>query len=101
MKSKEDYIKEIAKKINSAKCFEIENPTIEDIKKLKDFEYIITEGAYFPVIVRKRFTIDLILNIPTVMWYDGYEVGDSVMGMIPITYTAEEALEEIKGFKGL
>lgn len=100
-KSQEDYLKEIAEKINNGKKYEIENPTIDDIKNLKDFDYIISEGAYFPVIIRKRYEIDSFLNIPTVMWYDGYEIGDTVMGMIPETYTTEEVLEELKGFKGL
>lgn len=99
-KSQEDYIKEIAEKINNGKCFEIENPTKEDILKLKDFDYIITDGVYFPVAIRKRYKVDTVLNIPTVFWYDGYEIGDSVMGMIPETYTVKEILEELKGFKG-
>lgn len=41
----------------------------------------------------------MILNIPTVMWYDGYEIGDSVMGMIPETYSPEEVLEALKGYR--
>lgn len=99
-KSQEDYIKEIAEQINNGKCYEIENPTKEDILKLKDFDYIITEGAYFPVIIRKRYMLNTVLNIPTVFWYDGYEIGDNVMGMIPATYTPDEILEELRGFKG-
>ena len=99
-KRQEDYLKEIAKQINNAKCYEIENPTKEDILKLKDFDYIITEGAYFPVIIRKRYLIDTFFNIPTVFWYDGYEIGDNVMGMITETFTADEVLEELKVFKG-
>lgn len=99
MKTKEDYIKEIAEQINKAKRFEIENPTLEDIQRLKEFEIIITGAKYFPVIIRKRFYIESFLGIPTVMWYDGYEIGDTVMGMIPYTFTAEEIIEEIKAFK--
>lgn len=99
-KNQEDYIKEIAEQINNGKKYDIENPTIEDIKKLEKFDYIITDGAYFPVIIRKRYKVDTIFNIPTVFWYDGYEVGDSVIGMIPETFSAEEALEAVKGFKG-
>ena len=99
-KSQEDYIKEIANKINNGKRYEIENPTKEDILKLNDFDYIITNGAYFEVIIRRRYTLDTVLNIPTIMWYDGYEIGDNVMGMIPQTYNADETLEELKGFRG-
>ncbi|MDB2162213.1 hypothetical protein PMX22_20750 [Clostridium butyricum] len=99
-KSQEDYIKEIAEKINNGKRYEIENPTLEDILKLNDYDYIITEGFYFPLMIRKRYKIDTVLNIPTVFWYDGYEIGDTIMGMIPHTFTAEEILGEIKGFKG-
>lgn len=100
MKTKEEYMKEIADKMNNGKCYEIENPTIEDIESLKEYEYIITDGEYFPVMIRRRYRIDTVLNVPTVFWYDGYEIGDSVMGMIPETLTAEEALEELKGYKG-
>lgn len=98
-KNQEDYIKEIAEKINNGKCYKIENPTKEDILKLKDFDYIITNGVYFPVMIRKRYKVDTILNIPTVFWFDGYEIGDNVMGMIPETYTVDGVLEELKGFK--
>ena len=85
-KNQEDYIKEIAEKINNGKCYKIENPTKEDILNLKDFDYILTNGVYFPVMIRKRYKVDTILNIPTVFWFDGYEIGDNVMGMIPETY---------------
>lgn len=100
MKTKEEYIKEIAEQINNGECYEIDSPTKKDILKLKDFDYIITEGLYFPVMIRKRYKLDTVLGVPTVFWYDGYEIGDSVMGMIPETFTIEEVLEEIKGFKG-
>lgn len=99
MKSQDDYLKEIAKKIESGKCYNIENPTKKDILKLKDFDYIITEGKFFPVIIRKRYIVDTVLNIPTVFWYEGYEIGDTLMGMIPVTYSADEILEELKGFR--
>lgn len=99
IKSKEDYIKEIAEKINSGKCYEIENPKREDVLNLKDFDYIITNGGYFPVIIRKSYTVDTVLNIPTVLWGKGYEIGDNVMGMIPQVYSADEVLEELKGFR--
>lgn len=100
IKSQAAYIKEIAEQINSGKRYEIDNPTIEDIEKLEEFDYIITEGKYFPVMIRKRYMVNTVLSIPTIFWYDGYEVGDSVLGMIPETFTAEEALEALKGFKG-
>lgn len=99
-KSQEDYLKEIAEKINNGKCYEIDNPTKEDILKLNEFDYIITEGKYFPVMIRKRYTIDTVLNIPSVFWYDGYTIGDNVMGMIPETLSIEDVLEELKGYKG-
>lgn len=99
-KTQEDYIKEIADKINSAKCIEIENPTKEDILNLKEFDCIITEAKYFPVIIRNKYTVDTILNIPTIFWDGGYEIGDSVMGMIPETFNVDEILEIIKGYKG-
>jgi hypothetical protein len=98
-KTQEDYIKEIADKINNGKKYELENPTLEDIKNLKDFDYIVTDAKYGQVIIRKRYSVDTVLNIPTVMWYDGYEIGDTIMGMIPETYTAEEVLEGIKDFR--
>lgn len=98
-KSCKDYVREIADKINSGEEKFIENPTLEDILSLKDFDYIVTNGAYFPVIIRKRYAVEMILNIPTVMWYDGYEIGDSVMGMIPGTYSPEEVLEALKGYR--
>lgn len=100
-KSQADYLKEIAEKINNGKRYEIDNPTIRDIKKLKDFDYIVSNGAYFPVTIRKRYYIEPFFGIPTVMWYNGYEIGDDVMGMIPETYTAEDVLEELQGFKGV
>lgn len=99
-KSQEDYVKEIADRINSGKCYELENPTKKDILKLKDFDYILTNGEYFPIIIRKKYIIETVLNIPTVMWGKGYEIGDSIMGMIPTEYSADEVLEELKGFKG-
>lgn len=99
IKTQEDYLKEIAEKFNNAKKYEIDNPTLEDILNLKEYESIITEGEYFPVIIRKKYTLDTVLNIPVIFWSDGYEIGDTVMGMIPYEFTAEEILEEIKGFK--
>jgi ribonucleotide reductase alpha subunit len=62
-KTQEDYLKEIAEKINNGRKYEIENPTIKDIEKLRDFDYIITEAKYFPVIIRKRYTINTVLNL--------------------------------------
>ena len=38
-KSQEDYLKEIAEKINNGKRYELENPALEDIENLKDFDY--------------------------------------------------------------
>lgn len=99
-KSQEDYLKEIAENINKGKKYEVHNPTIKDIKKLKDHDYIITGGKYFPVMIRRRYMLDTVLNIPVVMWYDGYKIGDTVMGMIPETYSAEDILEELKGYRG-
>lgn len=99
-KSQNDYLKEIADSINNAKVYEIESPTVEDVKKLKDFDYIITPTDYFSVRINKRYKIDTFLGIPTVMWYDGFEIGDSCMGMIPLTYTAEDVIVEMKAFKG-
>ena len=58
MKSQEDYIKEIADKINNAKRYYIENPTIEDIRNLKDFDYIITPAKYFDVRINKKYDIE-------------------------------------------
>lgn len=97
--SQEDYLKEIAEEINKGKCYEIDNPTVEDILKLGNYDYIVSEGAYFPVIIRKRRELTTILNIPTMMFYEGYEVGDNMMGIIPETYSAKEALEVLAGFK--
>lgn len=99
-KTQEDYLKEIAEQINNAKCYEIENPSKEDILKLKDFDYIITKGLYFPVMIRRRYMLETVFNIPTIFWYDGYEIGDNVMGMMPETLTVDEVLEELRGFKG-
>lgn len=100
MKSQEDYIKEIADEINKGKEIYLKNPTIKDIEALQGHDYIVTDGAYFPVIIKKRYILDTVFNIPTLFETDGYEVGDTVMGMIPETLTAEECLEEMKGFKG-
>lgn len=100
-KTQEEYLKEIAEQIKNGKKYEIENPTLEDIENLKDFDYIISDGKFFPVMIRRRYKLDTVLNIPVVFWYDGYEIGDSVMGMIPETYTAEEVLDGLKGYKGI
>lgn len=99
IKTQEDYVKAIAEQINNGKKYELDNPTIEDVIALENFDYIVTDGAYFPVMIRKRYIIDTVLNIPTVFWYDGYEIGDACMGMIPYTFTAEEVLEELQGFR--
>lgn len=101
IKTQEDYLKEIADKINNGKRYDIEDPTIEDIKKLKDHDYIITSGKYFPVMIRRKFMVTTVCNIPTLFWGFGYEIGDNVMGMIDEDLTAEEVLEELKGFKGI
>lgn len=100
IKSQEDYLKEIAEKINNGKRYDIDNPTIEDVLKLEDFDYIVTGGKYFPVMIRKRYMLETVFNIPTIFWYDGYEIGDTVMGMIPYTFTADEVIDEMKGYKG-
>ena len=101
IKSREDYLKEIAEQINNAKVFENDNPTIKDIENLHGFEYIIiNEGVFFPVIIRRKYEIMSVLGIPTVMWSGGFEIGDSALGMIPAEYTAEECLDELKGYKG-
>ena len=34
------------------------------------------------------------------MWCDGYEIGDSCMGVIPTVYSAEDVLIEMMAFKG-
>lgn len=99
-KTKEDYLKEIADEINKGKEIYIENPTVEDIEKIEGHNYIITDGAYFPVIIRKRYILDTVLKVPVLFETDGYEIGDNVMGMIPETLTAEDCLEELQGFKG-
>lgn len=99
-KSQEDYLKEIANKINDGKEYKIDNPTLKDIKSLKDHDYIITEGKHFPVIIRKRYVLETVLNIPVLMDCGGYEIGDNVMGIIPENLTAEEILEELKGYRG-
>lgn len=98
-KTQDDYMKEIANRMNNAKCYEIEKPTIKDVKKLKEFDFILTKGKYSLLKIRKKFIIDTVLNIPTVFFREEYEVGDNIMGMIPELFTAEEVLEVIKGFK--
>ena len=100
MKTQEDYMKEIAEKINNAKRYYIENPTLEDIKNLKEFDYIITPTNYFDVKINKKYDIELFFGIPTVMWSDRYEIGDTCMGMIPEEFTAEDVYEEMRAFKG-
>lgn len=100
LKTQEDYLKEIADEINKGREIYLENPTIKDIKDLKGHDYIVTDGAYFPVIIRKRYILDTVLKIPVLFETDGYEIGDNIMGMIPETLSAEECLEELKGYKG-
>lgn len=100
MKTQEDYIKEIAEKFNKGKRVEVENPTKDDILNLGDYDVLITEGKCFPVLVRKRYMLDTVLNIPTVMFFDDYQIGDMVMGFIDEGFSIDEILEEIKGFKG-
>lgn len=101
MKTQADYIKEIAEEINNGTRYDIDNPTVEDIKKLDKHDYIVVnESVCFPVIIRRRHVLDTVLNVPVLFETDGYEIGDTVMGMIPETLTAEECLEELKGYKG-
>lgn len=100
MKTQEDYIKEIADKINNGAKY-IENPTLKDIQDLKDFESIITSGKFTDVIIRKKLTIETVLNVPVAMFDGSYEVGDEVMGFIPCSYDATGAYEEMLGFKGV
>ena len=57
VKSKEDYLKEIAEEINNAQEKLIENPTVEDVLNLEGFDAIVTDGAYFPIIIRRKYTI--------------------------------------------
>lgn len=99
IKCQTDYIKEIADEINKGKEYRIDNPTVKDVLKLENYDYIVSEGAYFPVIIRRRRTLTTVLNVPVMMFYDGYEIGDTAMGMIPETYTAEEVLDALKGFQ--
>lgn len=99
LKTQEDYLKEIADKINNGVMYEVDDPTVEDVLKLGDYDYIVSNGKYFPVMIRKRRELTTMLNIPVMMFYEGYEIGDTIMGMIPETYTAEEVLEALKGFK--
>lgn len=95
-----EYIKEIAQKINNAKCYTLDNPTIDDIVKLQDYDYIITDGKYSSIMIRRRFLLKEVLGIPTVFWTDGYELGDNILGMIPFTFNAEEILQELNCYKG-
>lgn len=104
MKNAEEMVKDIADKINNAKEIKIDNPTLEDIKALNEFDYIVTPGKYFDVRVRKKFRVESFLGFPTVMWEyangeDGYEVADECMGAIPEAFTAEEALDYLIGAK--
>lgn len=100
MKSREDYIKEIAEKINNGKEYYIKNPTVDDVKKLcKDFDTIVTDGSFFRIRIGKKYIIDTVLNIPTVFWNDGYSIADSCMGEMPMTFSAEDVIEEMKALK--
>lgn len=104
IKNKEEMIKDITDKINNGKEIRLKNPTIEDIKSLKDFDYIITPGAYFDVIIRRKFEVQNFLGFPKVIWEYadgdiGYEIADTCIGEIPEIFTAEEVYEAMLGFK--
>lgn len=104
VKGKKELIKEVADKINNGKEIRLENPTIEDIKALKEFDYITTTGAYFDIMIRRKFEVQNFLGFPIVMWMhadgeDGFEIADTCMGAIPEVFTAEEVYEAMLGFK--
>ena len=104
IKNKEEMIKDITNKINNGKEIRLKNPTIEDIKSLEEFDYITTPGAYFDIMIRRKFEVQSFLGFPTVLWEYadgdiGYEIADTCMGAIPETFTAEEVYEAMLGFK--
>lgn len=100
MKTQKDYVREIAEKMNKG-VKKIENPTLKDIEDLEDFESIITKGQYTEIIIRKKMTIESVLGVPVAMFNGLYEVGDQLMGIIPINFTAEQAYGEMLSLKGI
>ena len=55
IKNKEEMVKDIADDINAGKKIELEDVTLEDIKALEGFDYIVTSGEYFNVMIRRKF----------------------------------------------
>jgi hypothetical protein len=101
----EKYVKEIAEKINDSTVIEIQDREIteDDIKNLGDYEYILTTHKKgFNISARKKYTIELFLGIPTLMFsvLDEYIVADELFGQHGLVWTAEECAEYINGLLG-
>lgn len=95
--TEEEGIKEIAKRIDSGKCFEIENPTKEDILNLEEFDYILTQGADTEIIIRRSYEIANISEEPLVVWNNGkYDIVNTLMKTSYDMLTVDEVLSKMK-----
>lgn len=103
-KTQEQYIKEIADKLNKTKFVDIESRpiTFEDIKQLGNDKILrIPHIKGFNIQVRKEYIVDYILNIPTLLYSeDEYMVTDELMGVHPVTFNAEDTVEFVNGLLG-
>lgn len=105
-KTQDQYIREIADKLNKAKFVNIKESrpiTIKDIEQLRNDKILTIPHSLrtFNIEVRKKYIVDYVLNIPTLLYSeDNYMVADNLMGVHPVSFNAEDTVEFVNGLLG-
>lgn len=102
-KEHENYIKEIADKINNSKEIEINNRKVtkSDVEKLGDYEFIsVMHPKGFKINIRRWYILETFYGIPVLMFKDKYFVYDEIFGKHDIEWTASECAEYVNGLLG-
>lgn len=100
----EDYAKQIAEQLNNARFVNIENRPLskEDISNLTNNQIIkIKHKKGFDISIRKKYVIEYVLNIPTLMYsLDKYMVADDLLGVHPLEYELKDTVQYVNGLLG-
>ena len=104
MNTKNEYIKNIAEKLNDIEYITINDRLLKesDIKKISNKQIIqIEHKKGFLIQIRKQYIIDMFLNIPTLLYStDQYIVCDELLGKHGVEYNAKDMAEYVNGLLG-
>jgi hypothetical protein len=104
MNTLDDYMKDIAKKLEDVQYVYIDCRPIResDLLKLSNNQILrINHPKGFLIEVRKSYIIDSFLNIPTLMYsYNQYIICDEWLGRHGVEYNAKDMAEYVNGLLG-